>query len=41
VRIEQFPGVLVARLFNFKAFELLKFTAEELTDVDVSARFKA
>lgn len=41
VRIEQFPGVLVARLFNFKAFELLKFAAEELTDVDVSARFKA
>lgn len=41
VRIEQFPGVLVARLFNFKAFELLKFAAEELTDVNVSARFKA
>lgn len=41
VRIEQFPGVLVARLFNFKAFELLKFAAEELTDVDVSGRFKA
>lgn len=41
VRIEQFPGVLVARLFNFKAFELLKFAAEELTGVDVSARFKA
>jgi LemA protein len=41
VRIEQFPGVLVARMFNFKAFELLKFNSEELTDVDIGARFKA
>jgi LemA protein len=41
VRIEQVPGVLVARLFNFKSFELLKFSSEELQDVDVSARFKA
>jgi hypothetical protein len=31
----------VARIFNFKSFELLKFSAEELQDVDVSARFKA
>jgi LemA protein len=41
VRIEQFPGVLVARIFNFKNFELLKFSVEELQDVDVGARFKA
>jgi LemA protein len=41
VRIEQFPGVLVARFFNFKSAELLKFSSEELQDVDVSARFKA
>jgi LemA protein len=41
VRIEQFPGVLVARMFNFKAFELLKFNSEELADVDIGARFKA
>jgi LemA protein len=41
VRIEQFPGVLVARVFNFKAFELLKFNSEELADVDIGARFKA
>ena len=41
VRIAQFPGVLVSRLFNFKDFELLRFSAEELQDVDVGARFKA
>ena len=41
VAIEQFPGVLVARWFNFKAFELLQFAAEELQDVDIGQRFKA
>jgi len=40
VSIEQFPGLLVARMFNFKAFELLKFAAEELKDVDIAQRFK-
>jgi LemA protein len=38
--IEQFPGVLLAKLFNFKAFDVLKFAAEELKDIDVGARFK-
>jgi len=40
VRIAQFPGVLLARPFNFKAFDLLKFAAEELRDIDVGQRFK-
>ena len=40
VAIEQFPGVLLARWFSFKAFELLKFAAEELQDVDIGHRFK-
>jgi len=40
VAIEQFPGVLLARWFSFKAFELLKFAAEELQDVDIGQRFK-
>lgn len=40
VRIEQFPAVLVAKFFNFKAFELLQFSAAELQDVDVAARFQ-
>ncbi|MGD1984084.1 MAG: LemA family protein [Chromatiaceae bacterium] len=39
VRIEQFPDVIVARLFNFRAAQLLEFEAEELTDVDVGALF--
>lgn len=39
VRIEQFPDVLIARLFNFIAFELLEFADEELKDVDVKALF--
>ncbi len=39
VRIEQFPDLIVARLFNFKAFDLLRFEAAELEDVDVAKRF--
>lgn len=39
VRIEQFPDLLIARMFNFKAFDLLKFAAEELKNVDISQRF--
>jgi LemA protein len=39
VRIEQFPDLIVARLLNFKAFELLSFEASELEDVDVGKRF--
>lgn len=39
VRIEQFPDVLVARHYGFKAFELLEFSEEEITDVDVKGLF--
>ena len=39
IRIEQFPDVLVARIFNFSAFDLLKFSEEELKDVDVKGLF--
>lgn len=39
VRIEQFPDVLIARFFNFRAFELLEFDDRELADVDVKALF--
>lgn len=39
VRIEQFPDLIVAKLFNFKAAELLRFASEELKDVDISQRF--
>jgi LemA protein len=40
VRIEQFPDVLVARLFGFKPFDLLEFDAVELRDVDLGALFR-
>jgi LemA protein len=39
VRIEQFPDVLVARNFGFKAAQLLEFSEEELKDVDMKALF--
>jgi LemA protein len=39
VRIEQFPDLIVARLFNFKPAELLEFAEEEIRDVDVKALF--
>lgn len=39
VRIEQFPDLVVARMFNFKPFDLLKFEAADLQDVDVAQRF--
>jgi len=39
VRIEQFPDLIIARLFNFPPFGMLRFEAAELEDVDVSKRF--
>ncbi len=39
VRIEQFPDVVIARFFIFKAAELLEFSEEEKADVDVKALF--
>lgn len=39
VRIEEFPDVIVARLFAFRPAQLLEFEASELADVDVRALF--
>lgn len=39
VSTEQFPELLVARLFNFKTFELLRFSTDELKNVDIGQRF--
>ena len=39
VGIEQFPDVLIARWFKFKPFDLLRFEADELKDVDVGQAF--
>ena len=41
VRIEQFPDSVVAGLFGFKPFELLKFSSAETQDVDVKQLFQA
>ncbi|MDX1504531.1 MAG: LemA family protein [Spongiibacter sp.] len=41
VRIEQFPDVIIARWFNFKAFDLLQFDKGELTDVDMKSLFRS
>lgn len=41
VRIEQFPDVILARMFNFKDADLLEFSEEELKDVNVKALFNS
>ncbi len=41
VRIEQFPDVIIARLFNFKAFDLLQFSDEEKQDVSIKSLFNS
>jgi LemA protein len=41
VRIEQFPDVILARMFGFKAAQLLEFSEEEKKDVDVKSMFSA
>ncbi len=38
-RIEQFPDVLIASRFNFKAHELLEFSEAEISDVDIKSLF--
>ena len=39
IRLEEFPDVIIARLFAFKPFELLEFSAEEKQDVNLKALF--
>lgn len=39
VRIEQFPDVLVAKLFSFKPHALLEFSLEDTRDVDLRSLF--
>ena len=40
VRIEQFPGTVIAGRFNFRPAQLLEFASAEKTDVDVKDLFK-
>lgn len=39
VRVDQFPDVIIARLFRFRPGELLRFSAREIRNVDVKALF--
>ena len=39
VRIEQFPDVIIAKIFHFKAFDLLQFSEEEKRDVKIKSLF--
>ncbi len=39
-RIEQFPEIIVARLLNFTARDLLEFEQQEIQDVNLSSLFK-
>ena len=41
VRIEQFPDSIVAAIFSFKPFQLLKFSSAETADVNVKELFSA
>ena len=41
VRIDQFPDIIVARKFKFKAADLLEFSEDEKTDVDVKSLFSS
>ena len=40
-RIEQFPDVLIASRFNFKACDLLEFSEAQLSDVNVNVLFNS
>lgn len=41
INIEQFPELFVARLFNFRPFELLRFEEKEKAPVNVGALFQS
>ncbi|PKO73681.1 MAG: LemA family protein [Betaproteobacteria bacterium HGW-Betaproteobacteria-17] len=41
VRVEQFPDTVVARLFGFRQFPLLRFAAAEKKDVDLKQLFSS
>ena len=40
IRIEQFPDVVLARMFNFRDRHLLEFSEEETKDVNIKALFE-
>lgn len=40
IQIEQFPDLIIAGLFRFRAFELLEFSEGETADVDIKTLFQ-
>lgn len=40
IQIEQFPDLIIAGLFRFKAFDLLEFSDSETADVDIKTLFQ-
>jgi LemA protein len=40
IRVEQFPDVIIARMFNFIKRQLLEFSEEETKDVNLKELFK-
>ncbi len=41
VRVQQFPDLIVAKVFSFSELKLLQFASAELEDVDVSKHFNS
>lgn len=40
IRIEQFPDIILARFFNFKAFDLLEFEKADIADINIKKLFE-
>lgn len=40
IRVEQFPDVILARMFNFLKRQLLEFSQDEIKDVNIKELFK-
>ncbi len=40
IQIEQFPDLIIAGLFRFKAYELLEFNETETADIDIRTLFQ-
>ena len=41
IRIEQFPDLVIARIFSFTPFTLLEFTEEEKADISINRLFSS
>lgn len=41
IRQEQFPDIIIAKIFGFNKFDTLEFSKDEISDIDVAAAFKS